>query len=566
MSDTSSSESSSPESSSPESSSAGKQPTLAVDIKDLESGATRTWSEAVRAFLHPRVLAIFVLGISAGIPYLLIFGTLSVWLREAGVERSTVTFFSWAILGYSFKFVWAPVIDTLPLPWLTNKMGRRRSWLLVSQFAVIGSLVWMAVNDPVQSLALTAVGAVLLGFSAATQDITLDAYRIEAVHRDLQAMMSSAYIAGYRIGMLLTGAGALKLASYFGSGSDAYSHRAWALSYLCMAACMGIGVITTFLIQEPEVAEREASRWSSTDYVRFVALFLCAAGVFIAGFVFSADGSAAAKAWLAEDVGMMERLGAFLVESARLLGSVVLAGVAARILVAGRLVPDGMVRESYVEPVTDFISRFGRSGLLILLLIGTYRISDLVMGAVANVFYIDHGYTKDQIADIAKTFGVFMTLLGGFLGGVFSVRFGLIRTLFIGALSAAASNLLFALLATMSNDVWMLVVVITADNLAMGFASAAFIAYLSSLTSIRFTATQYALFSSLMTLFPKIVAGYSGSMVDRMGYPSFFTLTALMGVPVLLLIVLVSRIETGDPDAPPEADDTADDDTAAASA
>ncbi len=515
--------------------------TLEGDIK-LEP--KRSWGEAARAFLHPRVVAIFVLGISAGIPLLLIFGTLSVWLREAGVARSTVTFFSWAVLGYSFKFVWAPVIDTLPIPGLTRKLGRRRAWLLVSQLAVIGAMLWMAASDPQQSLVMTALAAVMLGFSSATQDITLDAYRIEAVEADLQAMMSSAYIAGYRIGMLLAGAGALKLAALFGSTAEVYSHRAWALAYGCMALSMLVGVITTLLIREPEVsARRSESRRRPSDYLRFVSLFIAAAAIFVLGFVGSSDFAAEAKTYLETHLGLVVTLAGFLVESARLLLSLALAAVLAWLLVKIRWVPEGMVRESYVEPITDFMTRFGRNGFLILLLIGTYRISDLVMGAVANVFYIDHGYTKDQIADIAKTFGLFMTIAGGFLGGMLSVRYGLIRTLFLGAMMASATNLLFALLATMDNDPWMLVAVITADNLSMGLAAAAFIAYLSSLTNIRFTATQYALFSSLMTLLPKIVGGYTGSMVDAVGYPIFFVGTALLGVPVLFLVVWVGRIE-----------------------
>lgn len=508
----------------------------------------KSWSDAARAFLHPRVLAIFVLGISAGIPYLLIFGTLSVWLREAGVSRSTVTFFSWAILGYSFKFVWAPVIDRLPLPWLTARMGRRRSWLLVSQAMVISALLWMAVSDPQQSLVMSAMAAVMLGFSAATQDITIDAYRIEAVDRDLQAMMSSAYLAGYRVGMLLAGAVALKLAGFFGSSAEAYSATAWGWAYVCMAGCMLVGVVTTFVIQEPEVGRRpDEARWTNMDYVRFVVLFLVAAAVFAIGFWQGAPLAAEVKQWLENDLGWMHRLAAFVGETGRMLTSIGLASLAAWLLVKARLVPAGMVRESYVAPITDFLQRFGKSGVLVLLLVGTYRMSDLVMGGVANVFYIDHGYTKDQIADIAKTFGLFMTILGGFLGGVLSVRYGMIRTLFLGAVLASASNLLFALLATMDNDLWMLAVVITADNLAMGLASAAFIAFLSSLTSIRFTATQYALFSSLMTLFPKILTGYSGSIVDSMGYSAFFVGTALLGVPVLILVALVSRLDYGEP-------------------
>jgi PAT family beta-lactamase induction signal transducer AmpG len=202
-----------------------------------------------------------------------------------------------------------------------------------------------------------------------------------------------------------------------------------------------------------------------------------------------------------------------------------------------------MVRETYIAPITNFIQRYGRSGLILILLIGTYRISDIVLGVMSNVFYIDQGFTKDEIANIAKTFGLLMILLGGFLGGMLSVRYGVLRTLFLGAVLASGTNVLFALLAGAGHNVWMLTLVIAADNLAQGLATATFVAYLSSLTSIRFTATQYALFSSLMTLFPKLLAGYSGGLVDTFGYANFFLATAVAGVPVLGLILLASRIE-----------------------
>ncbi|MCG8455587.1 MAG: hypothetical protein MI919_04845, partial [Holophagales bacterium] len=405
----------------------------------------RTWKEAVQAFFHPRVLAIFVLGFNAGIPLLLIFGTLSIWLREAGEERATVTFFSWAVLGYSFKFVWAPLLDRLPVPFLTRRFGRRRGWMLASQAMVILALILMAANDPQESLVRTAMGAVFLGFSSATQDVVIDAYRIEAVSRDLQAMMSSAYMAGYRLGMILAGAGALELAAFFGS-DGAYSYTAWAKSYLAMAAAVVLaGVVTTLVIDEPvtyRAIGEDSARRPTIDYVRFLGLFALSILAFVGAFVFSKDGVLGLRAGLA--VHMAEHAAGFLAETARLLLALVAAVLAAVLLIRMRLVPEGMVRESYLEPVGDFVRRFGKAGLLVLLLVGTYRISDIVLGAVANVFYVDIGFTKEQIARISKTFGVLMTITGGFLGGVLSVRLGLGRTLFLGALLAALTNLLFA--------------------------------------------------------------------------------------------------------------------------
>ena len=208
--------------------------------------------DSVSAYTHPRVLAMLFLGFSAGLPLLLIFSTLSIWLSEAGVERSAVTYFSWAALGYSFKFVWAPLVDKLPIPMLQHRLGKRRSWLLLSQLMVISAMLWMAMNDPASTngLQYMALAAVFLGFSSATQDIVIDAYRIEAVEETLQALMSASYVAGYRIGMVVAGAGALYLAAGLGTTKEAYVYSSWQITYAAMAATMLVGVITTLLIEE----------------------------------------------------------------------------------------------------------------------------------------------------------------------------------------------------------------------------------------------------------------------------------------------------------------------------
>ena len=209
--------------------------------------------DSMSTYTHPRVLAMLFLGFSAGLPLLLIFSTLSIWLSEAGVERSAVTYFSWAALGYSFKFVWAPLVDKLPLPLLEHWLGKRRSWLLLSQLMVISAMLWMAMSDPAsgEGLRCMAFAAVLLGFSSATQDIVIDAYRIEAVEEKLQALMSASYVAGYRIGMIAAGAGALYLAAGLGTTKEAYVYSSWQLTYIAMASTMLVGVATTLMIEEP---------------------------------------------------------------------------------------------------------------------------------------------------------------------------------------------------------------------------------------------------------------------------------------------------------------------------
>jgi len=500
-----------------------------------------SWQESLKAFAHPRVVTMLFYGVVAGLPLLLIFSSLSLWLREAGVERAAVTYFSWAALGYSFKFVWAPLIDVIPLPILTRKLGRRRAWLLLSQLMVMLSIALMALVDPAsQGLTLMALAAVLLGFSAATQDIVIDAYRIESAGKELQALMSASYIAGYRIGMLIAGAGALFLASYFGSTLGSYDFNAWQITYLVMSGFMLIGIITTLVIDEPAVNQTIRTQVAS-DYAGLFFTFVVAVSGFIAFFASSAELALQAKLVVAGWV-LNANLAGVLVEMLRLALASGVAVLLALFCLRFEWVDKALLKRSYLEPIQDFFRRYGWSlAWLLLALVGLYRISDIVLGVIANVFYQDMGFTKPQIATVVKTFGLFMTLLGGFLGGILAVRYGVMRILMLGAILSGATNLLFMLLAGMGNEVWMLYVVISADNLSGGLASAAFVAFLSSLTNISFTAVQYAIFSSLMTLLPKMLGGYSGTMVDAIGYQGFFLSTALMGVPVLLLIILATK-------------------------
>lgn len=505
-----------------------------------------SWLTSAKAFLHPRVVTMLFLGFSAGVPILLIFSSLSLWLGEAGVKKSAVTFFSWAALGYSFKFVWAPLVDKLPLPLLTRWLGRRRGWLLLSQLAVMGSIIWMAMTDPAThtgSLTMMALAAVALGFSSATQDIVIDAYRIESAGKDLQALMSSTYIAGYRIGMLVAGAGALFLAAKFGSTKEAYSYAAWMKTYIAMAGVMLIGVMTTLMVREPAQYRPDESKYTTRDYLRFLLVFVIAVLVFILAFRLIGWGSLTdtIKKSLTE-LFANKRIAGFLVETCRLWLSILAAWIAAWLMIRFGLANRTMVYESYIDPVKDFFKRYGMGlALLLLAIVGLYRVSDIVMGVVANLFYQDTGFTKEQIAAVSKTFGLLATIAGGFIGGLMALRFGVIRVLFLGAVLSAITNLLFVLLAKTGPSIELLYLVIAADNISAGIATAAFIAFLSSLTNISFTAVQYAIFSSLMTLFPKLLGGYSGTMVENMGYSSFFIMTALLTIPVLILIPIAGR-------------------------
>ena len=496
----------------------------------------------VYVLFTPSAIVMLFLGFSAGIPILLIFSSLSLWLGEAGLKKSAVTYFSWAALGYSFKFVWAPLIDKLPVPLLTTWLGRRRAWLLLSQFAVIGSILWMALTDPAtgeSALTVMAFAAVALGFSSATQDIVIDAYRIESAPTEEQAMTSSTYIAGYRIGMIVAGAGALYLATYFGSTKEAYSYTAWMYTYAAMATVMLIGVATTFIIREPDIYRADASPYQASDYLRFLLVFFVGVVAFIATFKLSSNIVSNIKDNLTE-VFNNKHLAGFIVATIRLAVAAAVAWLVAMVLVRVGVGNRQMITESYVDPVRDFFQRYGMGlALLLLALIGLYRVSDIVMGVIANVFYQEVGYTKVQIANVSKFFGLIMTIAGGLLGGFLAVRFGVMRILFLGAVLSAVTNLLFIALAESSASIAMLILVIGADNLSAGLASAAFIAFLSALTNVSFTAVQYAIFSSLMTLIPKILGGYSGSIAESIGYAKFFTMTALLTLPVLVLIFVM---------------------------
>ncbi len=519
-----------------------------------EAKRSTSWLETIKAFSHPKVIAMLFLGISAGIPILLIFSSLSLWLREAGVERSAVTYFSWAALGYSFKFVWAPLVDKLPLPFLTRYLGKRRAWLLLSQFMIILAIIMMALTDPTtDTLTTMAWAAVFLGFSSATQDIVIDAYRIEAANSDLQALLSSSYIAGYRIGMLLAGAGALFLASYFGSTVENYSYQAWQWTYFIMASIMLIGVITTLTIAEPTSQANKNLPSNHQQHLGFLLLFAMSVSAFVACFYYSSDFAQAGKTFLTTYTNN-RHLAGFIIELCRLALAIALAGITAKLAISLGLAQQQMVEQTYIAPIQDFFQRFGKTtAWLLLALIGLYRISDIVLGVISNVFYQDLGFTKPEIASIVKSFGLLMTIAGGFLGGILTIRFGVLRILFLGALCSALTNLLFMMLAQAGHDMTMLIIVISADNLSAGLASAAFIAFLSSLTNISFTAVQYAIFSSLMTLLPKILGGYSGTLVETFGYSQFFLITALMGVPVLILIAWTGKhfqIENHDKQSP----------------
>ncbi|MGT2550950.1 AmpG family muropeptide MFS transporter [Acinetobacter geminorum] len=700
------------------------------------------WVSAFKAFLDRRALIMLFLGFSAGIPILLIFSSLSLWLGEAGIDKSAVTFFSWAALGYSFKFVWAPLIDELPVPVLTKTLGRRRAWLLIAQCLIVLAICIMAFSDPSlgQSyLIQMAVGAVLLGFSAATQDIVIDAYRIELAETEMQTVLASTYNAGYRIGMIVAGAGALFLAAHLGTAKGNYIYEAWKTTYLTMAGVMLVGIVTTLLVREP-VVNRVYKNYKSSDYYRLVVVFFIAVISFVVTYIYSGQVTEA----ISQAANIKDSAALFGLEALRFLTATAAAIFVGYLLVKIGVVNQQMAKETWIAPILDFFKRYGvKLALVLLLLIGFFRISDIIAGVISNVFYQDLNFSKEQIAEAVKIYGVLFSLVGGFLGGLLAQRINIMKLMFVGAVLASSTNLIFIglvksgqpldmvdvkvgehsyqvkpdevglwklevpssafsgtkqievraayasndvapvtrtqplltnesaksplqILPVMGNDqvslkngegsvvvrgqyfgqaltptqkiiisldgqnfdakmtdqkgvfsaaidakklvastskelnvavmdgeqkilsashqyavssnqkaaseldvnidpvayidplsgqpvevsgkvikpyssLWLYFAIIV-DNLASGLAGAAFIAFLSSLTSVSFTAVQYAIFSSLMTLTPKLLGGYSGTIVSNIGYPKFFLMTTLIGIPILILVVWVGKL------------------------
>lgn len=400
------------------------------------------------------------LGFSGGLPFLLVFSTLTAWLTEGNVSRSTIGFFAWIGITYSTKVLWAPVVDSIPIPLLTKTLGLRRSWMLIGQIGIACGLVLMSLIGP-SDLFILSCCAFLVAFSSATQDVAIDAFRIESAEPEYQGGMSAAYVFGYRLALLVAGAGALYLAEYF----------SWTIAYIIMATLMIVGMVTVILVAEPD-------RQSESFPLEFSVIGL--------------------RLWFTRAV-------------------------------AG--------------PFVDFFSRNGKIAFIILLFIAVFRLSDIAMGIMANPFYLDMGYSKIEIANVAKVFGFFMSIAGSLICGVLVVKWGLMRPLLVGAVAVAVTNLLFASLSILEPKVSYLAIVISADNLSGGFAATAFIAYLSSLTNRAYTATQYALFSSLMTLPGKFISGFSGLVVDNFGYFEFFVVAAMLGIPAILLVVVLARYE-----------------------
>ncbi len=416
------------------------------------------------ALRQPKVLTMLMLGFASGLPLYLVGNTMGYWMREAGNELSDIGFLSWVGLAYSLKFLWAPIIDKTDVP-LLGRLGRRRGWMLLSQLVVAAALIGMSVIQPQGGLVLFGVMALVAAFASATQDIVIDAWRIEASDNEGElGLMSAASQYGYRIALLVTDALILILAARIG----------WSPSYAVMALLMGIGIIGVFMAKEP-VARRE--------------------------------------------------------------------------LDAAQQVPASGLLDGIVGPFVAFFRTHGRLALLMLAAISLYRLPDFIMGPMANPFYADLGVSKDFVGEIRASIGLVVAFLGIGAAGLSAVRFGVVPTLLVGAILGPGSNAAFTYLAYHGADPTTFATVMAIDGFATGFAGTALVTYMSSLTSIGYTATQYALLSSFYALLGKVLKGFSGVAVETLaqgrtlleGYGLYFLGTALMGIPAFLLCLWIAH-------------------------
>lgn len=433
-----------------------------------------SWTRSLAVYADRRVLSILFLGFSSGLPLLLVYGTLSAWLTEAGLSLTVVGLFSWASTAYAFKWLWSPLVDRLALPPFTHLFGQRRGWMLASQLLVAGAMLGLGASDPAANVWVTAGWAVVLAFASATQDIVVDAYRVEILEEEKLGAGAGNIVLGYRLAMLASGGGALVIADAAG----------WFWAYAAMAALMGVGMLTVLLNREPE---RPNLGRSAVEEAR-------------------------AEAWI-------ERHGHLGRRTSRALG---------------------WLYGAVVLPLTDFFGR--KHWLVILLFIALYKYGDALLGVMANPFYIDIGFTKTEIGVVSKSYGVVMTIVGGLLGGVLVAKLGIMRSLLVCGVLQAASNLAFVALALAGPDLRVLMVTISAENLASGMGTAAFVAYLSSLCNLAYTATQYALVSSFMAFARTFFASGGGWLADQVDWVTYFLISTAAAVPGLVLLLWMMRL------------------------
>lgn len=433
----------------------------------------KTWLEAAKVYLDRRVITVLFLGFASGLPILLVYSTLSAWLSEVGISKTAIGLFSWASVAYGFKFLWAPLVDRMPLPLFTRILGQRRGWMIFTQICVAAAMLGLGSTDPAANLAMTAVWAVVLAFASATQDIVIDAYRVEVLDEDQLGAGAGNIVLGYRIGMVAAGGGALIVADLAG----------WFWAYAAMAGLMAVGMMAVLLNPEPRRPVAQASK------------------------------------------AMEERGAAFLARHAHL----------------PQPVQDlsASIYKAVICPFADFMMR--PNWLMILLFIALYKYGDALLGVMANPFYLEIGFSLAEIGVVSKGYGVVMTIAGGLIGGIMVARWGILRSLLVCGVLQAASNLVFVAQAHIGYSLPMLTVTISIENITGGMGTAAFVAYLSSLCNLAYTATQYALVSSFMAFARTIFASGGGWLADHVDWVTYFLISTGAAVPGLALLIWMMR-------------------------
>lgn len=431
------------------------------------------WFTFLSVYRQPRVVAVLFLGFSSGLPLALTFGTLTLWLTEVGINKTSIGLFALAGTPYTFKFLWAPLIDRLTIPGLGRRLGQRRSWMLLTQMALMFSIIGLGTSDPREAPLYTALFALLTAFWSASQDIVIDAYRVEILQEKEYGAGAAMVVLGYRLGMLISGAGALYLATYLG----------WFLTYIAMAALLGVGILTVLLNPEPNRQESNDSR----------------------------DREKKIRNHLANHPTRSHRQSLLLV----------------------------WFFSAVVAPFSEFMSR--RGWLLTLLFILFYKLGDALAGVMSNPFYVEMGFSKIEIANVSKLFGLAALITGSFMGGILVNRIGIMRALLWCGFLQMFSNLMFVWLAQTGYDLSLLTLTIAVENLSSGMGMAAFVSYLSALCHVAYTATQYALLSSLMAFGRTLLSSSGGWLADQMSWTLFFLLTTGAALPGLLILWMIRR-------------------------
>lgn len=404
----------------------------------------------LKEIFSKKMLIIFLLGFSSGLPLLLTGGTLKTWLAREQVDISMIGYFGWVGLAYSLKFIWAPLLDRFTL---SKKLGRRRGWMLLSQILLVGSIAGIGMFDPKFSLMNMAVLSILTAFFSATQDIVIDAYRRELLHDEELGFGSSMNMYGYRIAMLVSGALGMGLV-----GAPGFS-LTWNELYYAMAAFMAIGIFTTLWAPEPKVSEAPP-----------------------------------------------------------------------RTLVA-----------AVIDPFREFLKRDGAYFMLTFVFL--FKLGDALSGAMLNPYYVQIGYSNADIALIAKTFGLISGMVGLFIGSTLMYYIGIYRSLWIFGILQALSTGAFAILTMTGPQNWALAFTVCFEDVTSGMGSAAFIAFISAITNKRYTATQYAILSSIATLGRNFFSGFSGDMVKHLGWANFYYTCMFIAIPGLLMLILMKKYQ-----------------------